>query len=220
MKTLDRKLAWGPITLLFLSFACGKDANQPDPGPTEIIIVAGGVQHGTVAQPLDTVLTVRINDQDGDPVAGIEVHFQLSELDGGQVSPTADTTDGNGLARSVWTLGTSAGALRHVQASAVNLNTVVFQATSVAAEAADLVIVSGDSQAALVGTPLDSEVVIRVRDQFGNGVPQEAVVLAVTTGSGHVTPLTAVSDSRVSPGRSGPWDLPRATTPSPRPCPD
>lgn len=99
------------------------------------------------------------------------------------------------MARSVWTLGTIAGRTSTVQAWAVGLDTVMFQATTVVGGPSQFLVISGDSQAALIGAPLDSDVVFRVEDQFGNPVSASLVTFAITAGGGQVAPITISTDS-------------------------
>lgn len=189
-------LLWKPVPVLLLLLACAEDANQPREGPRAIDIVAGGVQQGVVGQPLDTPITVQITDHRGAPVSGVEVRFWINDQDGGQVAPELDTTDVDGLARAVWTLGTFAGYPLHALASVAGLDTVFFTATPEAGPPAEVVFIAGDSQSAVIGTALDSEVVARVRDQYGNAVPLVTVDLAVTAGSGQVLPAAYPTDSQ------------------------
>jgi alpha-tubulin suppressor-like RCC1 family protein len=192
---LWKPLSWKPVAAGLALFACGKDANEPREGPTTIAIVAGGVQQGVVGEPLDTPLTVRITDHRTAPVSGVEVRFWIIDQNNGQVAPEFDTTDVDGLARSVWTLGTFSGYTLHALATAAGLDTVIFTAAPEPGPPAEVVFIAGDSQSAVVGTALDSEVVARVRDQYGNVVPSATVDFAITAGTGQVVPTTTPTDS-------------------------
>ncbi|MDX2122641.1 MAG: hypothetical protein SF070_16480 [Gemmatimonadota bacterium] len=190
-------MIWRSLGLLILGglFACGDDPNQPRSGPATITIAAGAVQQGTVGQPLDTALTVLITDHQGDPVAGTPVAFWVYDDEDGIVSPSTVVTGADGLARSTWTQGLVAGGTRWAFATAMGLDTVVFQATQAAGPPAELELVAGDSQSAVVGAVLDSQIVVRVFDEFRNPVAAATVAFTAVAGGGQVSPPTAISDS-------------------------
>jgi hypothetical protein len=177
----------GIIALL----ACNEDATGPRPVATGISIAAGAEQRGTVGLPLDTGLTVFVTDKFGDPVPGVLVRF--SSLPGhGTLMPVAQTTGPGGHAASRWSLPTSAG--NYVAfANAAGLDSLTFRATAAPAEPALITLVAGDSQAANTHSPVDSAIVVLVRDGYGNPVRGAAVTFA--PGSGTVEPEVAQTDS-------------------------
>jgi subtilisin family serine protease len=89
-----------------------------------------------------------------------------------------DTTDSQGLATTLWTLGSVAGGGR-VIASGVGASGAATADTFRAVLTADmpdtLLLVSGDSQTAQVGQQLALPLVVLVRDSFSNAVPGAAV---------------------------------------------
>jgi hypothetical protein len=82
---------------------------------------AGDGQQGTPGTRLPDPLVVRVADERGRPMSGVSVEFTLTR-GGGTLTASADrvttTTDAEGLARAVWTLG-DAGA-QEVEACVVN----------------------------------------------------------------------------------------------------
>jgi hypothetical protein len=56
-------------------------------------------------------------------------------------------------------------------------------------------VVQGDNQSGQAGRALSAQVVLRIVDAKGKGVPHQPVTLAVTTGGGAINPPTVVSDS-------------------------
>ncbi len=184
------------LPVLLMLVACGGDATQPGGAPATVVITAGAVQRGVVGQPLDTALTVRVSDRRGDAVSGVVVRFYTNDQAAGQIAPEFDTTDQQGRATSTWTLGTLAGADRFALATVVGIDTVIFKATPLPAGPGSVAFVSGDSQSAVIAATLDSQVVARVRDPYGNAVPGALVTLAATAGGGQVTPGTIPSDSQ------------------------
>jgi hypothetical protein len=122
------------LTPLFLPLiilcGCG-GTSGPAPTPTTITVVEGM----NVSAPAGTVLpegpTVEVRDQNGEPMAGVNVSFSLRE-GGGTVVLTSRQTDAIGRAWSTWILGRDATEPQRlraaVQGSAVE---VEIQATAI-----------------------------------------------------------------------------------------
>jgi plastocyanin len=172
------------------------DDDDDGGGPSNDLVIAkatpsGDAQTGPVgaalAEPLQVVVTL-----DGAPLEGEEVTFAATN---GTVDPLTDLTDVNGIASTTWTLGTTSGA----QAASATLDgaggsPVGFTATGTATAATEIVAVSGDGQAGEIGDPLAAPMIVKITDEFGNGVEAEDVTFAVGTGDATVNPLTAQSD--------------------------
>jgi len=77
--------------------------------PTLVTRVSGDGQRGEANAALPQPLVARVTDSYGNPVSGVTVTFTPA-ASSGSVTPTQDTSDGQGLASAVWTLGSSAGA--------------------------------------------------------------------------------------------------------------
>lgn len=179
--------------LLFL-FACvGDEGAGPRPIPSALEIAAGGVQTGVVAQPLDSALTVRVLDQNGEPLAGVLVQFVLP-TGAGSLSHLTRTTGPDGQAATVWTLPQTAGDYATI-ARVAELDSVSFSAAAGPAAAAQLLVVAGDSQWTTVGLALDSAVRVRLVDPFGNGVPGQSVSFLIMSGGGNLSVVSGVTDS-------------------------
>jgi hypothetical protein len=163
------------------------------PGPAAIIAPAGGAgQTGTVAGTLAQPLLVRVTDQYDNPVSGYAVSWATVS---GLLSPTSSLTDASGLASSSWTLGTLAGT-QSAQAGAGTLSgsPVGFAATALPGPAALIAQVSGDGQIGTVATTLGQPLVVRVTDQFGNGVGGYPVSW-VAPGGGVLSPPSSATDA-------------------------
>ncbi|HEY4217328.1 MAG TPA: Ig-like domain-containing protein [Gemmatimonadaceae bacterium] len=85
-------------------------------------------------EPLHKPIAVRLLDDAGNPVGGATVHWSAS--DGGVVAPEETTTDSNGNAHSVWTLGPVAG-VQHVAAATEGYAAATFTAVASAKKDAD-----------------------------------------------------------------------------------
>ena len=77
--------------------------------PQRIRIVSGNDQQGLPGAALEKPLIVEVRDQSGDPLPGVQVAFSVS-IGGGMLSATSATTDVNGRAESILTLGPNPGA--------------------------------------------------------------------------------------------------------------
>lgn len=79
--------------------------------PVRVVTTAGDQQRGVVDRALASPLVVLVTDDGGNPVGGVVVTFEI--LDGGGsfggLPTSVVTTDLDGLAEAVWTLGPDAG---------------------------------------------------------------------------------------------------------------
>ncbi|MYA22521.1 MAG: T9SS type A sorting domain-containing protein, partial [Gemmatimonadetes bacterium] len=78
------------------------------PRPQTIVKISGDDQQGTANEPLANPLIVEVRDQHGAPLQGIQVTFTVTRGDG-RLTIDNTTTDTNGRAQSVLTLGPDPG---------------------------------------------------------------------------------------------------------------
>ena len=146
--------------------ACSSDTTSP--GTPSIITVTGGAtQSGTVNADLTQPIVVLVTDADGHPVSGVAVNFAPS-TGAGSVSSAQATTDAGGLAQVNWKLGTVAGL--DSMTVTMGAQSAVVTAIATADVAAQIVIVSGNGQAAPADSTLGSPLAVKVTDQYGNPV--------------------------------------------------
>ena len=196
---LLRTTAHRVVCALLLTLpACGGDSSGPSVGPPETLSpVTGGNQTGTAGRSLTDPLVVKVSDSKGQAISGVGVNFTVvagtGTLGAGSVQTSAD-----GTASTTWTLGREAGAEQRVNATVQKQGgstlTVSFSATARAGAATALARVSGDAQQGGAGAPLRDSLVVRVTDEFGNGV-QGITVTWSAQGGGTVSPATSVSDA-------------------------
>jgi hypothetical protein len=155
--------------------------------------VSGDGQVGEAGAPLPAPLVVRARDRLGVPVAGASVRFEVLE-GGGSVAPSTASTDAQGRASAVWTLG-AAGVPQQVRAShAESGRSVFFTATSVEPNVPTAVAkVSGDGQVGLVGTRTNERPAVRVLNGVGAPVAGVTVTFTVIAGGGSVEPASSVT---------------------------
>lgn len=159
-----------PFLVLALLSACGGGGGG-DGGPGPVLTLekwtpSGDLQVDTVGQVLPKVLRVKVT-QDGTPVSGVEVVF-----DGpGSFGTPVDTTDNLGIATSTWTLSIAAGAQAATATVAGAVGSpLTYTATAVADVPSALQLISGDDQTAQLGTLYQQPLVVKVVDQYGNGI--------------------------------------------------
>ncbi len=154
--------------------ACGNPPTESSPsGPSRFIIESGNNQAGTAGQPLSQPIVVRVLDARGRGRSGVEIYWAPS-LGGGFGTANTSTTDGEGRASSIWTLGflatnqTFTAAASDTTVSPAERR-VTFTATAVGV-ANRLELVSGDNQTGLADDPLPSALVVRLVNENGAGI--------------------------------------------------
>lgn len=171
----------------------GDDLAGPGRVPASLTKVMGDSQQVTVGATAALPLVVEVTDAQGSPVSGVLINF-TGDSGGGSVSPNAVTTGPDGRAASGWHAPTLVGRYI-VRASAAGVDSVLFSSASIPAAAAALALVSGDSQAAPVGSPLPQPVTVRVNDRFGNPVAGAVVQFTALGNQGQLLQTDSASDS-------------------------
>jgi len=167
------------VLLVVLGVAtCTRDRTGPVVlVPAALSVAAGNGQTDAAGSTLAQPFVALVTTADGAPVGGIQVAWQV-RAGGGSLSSAHATTDDQGRAAVLLTLGTVAGANADtVEASVAQLTgpPLLFTASTVAGPATQLVFTRAPSPAA-AGTPISPAVQVSVEDAFGN------VVLAAGTG--------------------------------------
>jgi adhesin/invasin len=167
------------------SFAgCGETTvNVPLPA-ARVEAVEGPALSGPAGLVLPDPIEVRVFGSDDQPLPRATVTF--SAANGGSVDPGTATTDGNGIARTRWTLGQTAGP-NVLTATAASGASTTITATATAGRAATVTGVAGDNQTAAAGTAVPIAPSVRVTDAFGNLVADAPVTFSVLSGGGRVT---------------------------------
>ena len=181
------------IACLAAAAGCSEDDGFVEPpSPASLTIVGGSPQAGTTGLPLGQTLRVRVTDDDGEPLGGVEVSWAVTAGQGTLITATS-TTDGDGVAVNSWTLGATEGQ-QTVTASVPGANTVTFTATAGPRTAFLLERASGNAQ---VGLPGDVVKPIQARLLDANGLPLAGVPVTwtVTGGGGSVNPGATTTNS-------------------------
>lgn len=129
--------------------------------------------------------TVRIVDNNGNPIAGATVTFEAVTGTGNILTGAVKVTGADGLAQlSTWRIGTAAGDYR-VRALVTGLDllgqepTWRVTGTALSAATVSVAVTSVQAQAAVASAAVATVPVIRVVDQYGNPVQGAAVAFTV-----------------------------------------
>ena len=160
--------------------------------PRNLTKVSGLDQQGPAGGALAHPFVVRVQDQYGNPLAGVTVTFAVT-AGGGSLPAETATTDADGLGSTTLTLGREP-ARNTVRARVGDLEPVIFSATGLAVPTT-LVGVSGGDQQASAGTALPEPFVVEVKDHNGNPLEGAQVTFAVTAGGGTLSVTTATTNA-------------------------
>lgn len=167
-----------------------------DQVPVEITVVEGNGQIGAVGAELTEPLQVQVLDVQGRGVPGVRVAFKLgARANGGDMSPDTALTNADGLASSRWVLGGAPGR-QEVQAQIVGASVAVtFVAEAEQTSGLRLELSSGDEQEGETGAELAEPLIVRLVDEGGEGVPDQAVAWVVAIGEGTAAPQSTGTDA-------------------------
>ncbi len=177
---------------------------------SELEYVSGNGQSGVVGSQLENPFRVKVLDDLGKSMPNVRVAFIVTQGNGNfSGSPTIDvfTDSENHFASATLTLGPNPGNNNNVAQATVTYkgnqlgSPITFYASGTAGQANELVEVSGNYGAAVVGNPIENPFVVKVIDSYGNAVSGHSVKFTVKAGGGTfvdnnsttVTKLTSIN---------------------------
>ena len=175
----------GILTLV----ACGETSINT-PLPAARMEAVGGSPQGSAGAPLP--FEIQVFSSDDQPLPGAAITFAAGN--GGAVNPAQATTDNDGIARTTWTLGQTAGQQTLTVTSGTVTTTVT--ATVTAGAPASVSLAAGDNQTAPAGSAVPIPPSVRVVDAFGNLVAQAPVSFNVLAGGGQVTNAVRLTNAQ------------------------
>lgn len=192
------------VALAALIAACD-GGGTGGPVPTTAVAASPTAQTALVGTAVTSAPSVRVTDQQGQPMPDVAVTFVVS-AGGGTLTGGSATTNASGVATAgTWTLGTTPGQ-NTVTATAGSLTPVVFTATAQGRAPTTITAVSATTQSALAGTAVAQAPTVRVNDQTGQPLAGATVTFAVTSGGGQVGSATAVTGAN-GEASAGSWTL-------------
>ena len=161
--------------------------------PNKANIVSGNNHSGKPGQTLTAPFVVQITTASGTPLPQIPVSWKV--LSGTvTLSQVSNTTNANGQASALGTIGGTAGQVQ-VQVTAgsgANQVSATFTAT-ITIPVGGVQLVSGNSQSTNENTAFPNPLVVAVTDTNGNPVAGQAVTFTVTSGTATVSSPTATT---------------------------
>ena len=136
------------------------------------------------------LVTITLQDENGDPASDVSVRFVVSEPSG-WFSPTEGITNNDGIVESILTLPIRSATL-YVYAAGYPTASMLVKVISIPSR---LVKVSGDNQRGATGTRLRLPFVVRVEDVNNYALPGKRVIFSVVSGGGHLSTTVARTDS-------------------------
>ena len=171
---------------------------------------SGMEQSGIVRQELTDPLIVKVTDKDGTAVENARVNFSFgSGSPRGTLNPTTARTDGDGLAQTKLTFGSTAGEYV-VNATVPDIlqehaRTSIFSVYASSPPpppeplaptvVTSLDVVSGTGQTARVNGQLSRPLIFVAKNQQGGGVANVTLNFSVNPTTGTVNPTSATTDS-------------------------
>lgn len=205
------------LLLVLAVSACGDSDSVTN--PTRVLSIqkiSGDGQFGAPGQALAEPYVVRVVDEAGGIVPGVEVGFSIRPGDGGSLSASIVTTDSAGNASVIATLPNALNVSQTVQAGiSSTVVPIVFASFTgqEATDASDIRMVSGDLQKGITKDTLLDPLVVEVTNLDGIVVPGATVkweVVSDNGGSVRVTP-TITDAMGLTQNRVRAGDVPGAT---------
>lgn len=164
--------------------ACGETTVNAPLGATAITPVVATGLTAVVGTRISQPIQVRVKDSNQQPLAGVTVAFAVT-VGGGTVSAASATTDADGVASTLWTLGPIVGV--NTLTATVGTVSTTINAVATFGRAASVTGTAGDAQIATAGTAVAIAPAVRVNDAGGNPVEGASVTFSVLSGGGRVT---------------------------------
>ncbi len=162
---------------------------------SKLLKISGDNQEGMPNETLAKLFVVEAKDANGSALAGDSVTFTVI-AGGGTLSVTNTTTDANGRAQSLLTLGPNLGT-NIVRVSVESISqTALFtaEATPPPPIPTTLEYVSGNNQSGLTGETLMQPFIVKVHDQYEDPMEGVTVTFAVSIGGGSLSDTSVDSD--------------------------
>jgi len=202
------------ITASSTGYSTASFSETAIPGPPAAVSVASGSsQSGVVGTTLPLPLVSKVKDAYGNLIPNVQVTMSDAGL-GGTFVPNPATTGTNGQASSTYTLPKVAKNAFPVTASSGSATPATYHETSTAGAPFSMATTGGNKQTAKRGTTLLKSLIVTVKDQFGNGVPNVTVSFSDNGAGGSFSSATAVTNTQGSastmytlPNTIGTWTI-------------
>lgn len=164
-------------------------STQPGP-PAKFINPSSQALTGTVGEPVGTVPEATLADTFNNPIPSAEV--TVSVTGGGTAAATTTSSSAGRVQVPSWTLGTIAGSNTLTFGSGAA--SVIFTALAAPGAPATLTTTAGNGQSATAGSEVLGDILVEVKDKYGNKVAGKTVTFAVSAGGGSLAAGSAMSN--------------------------
>jgi len=188
-----------PMPVLLFAALAGTVACSTEPvTPPPVIAIAqdpglsGDNQVAEVGTQLPLGLRVLVTSNNL-PAAGVDVAWAVSPGDG-EISPVSTTND-QGIATGLWGMPTTSG-VKSATASLAGANgsPVAFTAIAAPGPAETFEIQAGNNQSVPVSTEAGEPLIVKIEDQYGNGVDDVDVAWSVISGDATLSTTSNKTD--------------------------
>ena len=165
--------------VLFIATGTGGSA-------TNIARLGPAAQSDTIGATLGVLDSVKVTDTFGNPISGVTVTWAAGGA--GSLTPTAPTTNAQGIATATRVLGNGAAVVTDTaKATGLTGSPVTFTVTTNPGHAATIALNGGDAQTDTAAATLPTAYTVLITDRVGNVVSGTTVTWGVT-GGGSITP--------------------------------
>ena len=178
--------------------ATARDPNQVAEVDSIPVKISGDNQIGAPGAVLPTPLVVQALDEEDKPISGVSIRFAVYQ-GRGTLSVTTTTTDTNGEARTILTLGPNPGTNK-VTVSAdgfepVSFTAIAYEPEQIVEDVKSLVKISGDNQIGAPGAALPTPFVVQALDEEDEPISGVSIRFAVYQGRGTLNVTTTTTDT-------------------------
>lgn len=160
--------------------------------PKVDVRAVGATRVGEVGNDTDQPLRIRVTRQ-GQAAVGIPVEWTVTS---GTATANTSVTDQDGLATASWHLGPVAGRVKASASVRGHLDgPAVLDGVAMPGAVSSIVLASGGAPRPANLRYIDDRITVKLRDQFGNAVPDASVTWEVLHGPASVEALSSMSDS-------------------------
>lgn len=183
-----------PVLAATLLASCDT-GNPTGPRFLRLTYVSGDHQVGSVGSTTEAPLVVRTEDQNGAPIPGISINWQVTSGGGSFVVASA-TTDESGLASAFYRLGNTLGTQTVTARTSGSQAPITFSMQGIPAPPSQLRVVLGDGQSGPVNSELPNPITVQVTDDLENPKAGVTISFAVASGGGTLSNPTAVTNAQ------------------------
>jgi len=198
--TITAKIIGTQKSVTFRVFSFAEQAQK-------MAIHSGNKQSAQIGQQVPEPLVVKVSDNNNNAVANVALQFAIHSGAGTIIGNALQNTNVAGLASVNYRFGMTSGRnLVRVTSASLPGDTLLFTLTATPDTAFSMGITGGNNQTGVTDHLLNNPLLVKVEDQFGNGVPGIAILFTPQTGHGHIVPAGTITSDSLGMARAF-WQL-------------